>query len=473
MPNYVEATKVKSGSKARETNIGIFFWSYFFVKSLLKIMAFKDYITGKSTSEIIYLLAKVAIASLPYSGGLIELLHERDQLKTEQQINQLIQGTLDYHKAVLRGESTNEIKSILYSRIIEAKEHLAKSEKDRFKLILHEILATTIPRELKNTFIHSSTNVTNNITDLLARGNFSGELSSAKRKHEFYSDLNNLTTLISSSSSYNLGLIKNENNFIKRLRNVKEEINVAFTPIMLSTSAIFFYLKYIKNYPLNFNYSFVHSLELSEKMADNTISGIQVCVIADAPSLNVINKISSPKFHFIDFLPKAEQKIVAPRTSWLRIKSQKLEGEFVFVNDRISTTLFQFNEWASKGILDPKKIKIETTEPHDSLKILTPDNPNKRILTFSPHWQLYEILKRGKVLDSPLNQEYWFDCMLFFQHSFIKKNKLGSFALQVAIRDAWHALMDKNVLDKTIEFMLADAIFVEHLKRITGYNYSE
>ncbi|MFY0601638.1 MAG: hypothetical protein JXR03_18335 [Cyclobacteriaceae bacterium] len=425
-------------------------------------MTLKGFLKEASTTEILKMLIKAGLASAPFTGGASQLWSDIETKERDKIIIELLDNLLKQFKD--SEANRNETKVLLEAKIQE----LSKlGRQDQFSILLRDILKENIPKQLKSIHTFRTKGVNGAIDNILNKPIFSKEIHKGSGRSNFFNNLNEIQKRSRNNISRVLGIQGKDDRLEHYLKDPKFQINVAFSPIMLAVSAIFFHLKHVRGYNICLEHSFAHAIELAENIIEGSIKKIHACVLADAPSLQIINS-TRPKFDFVQFLPRTDQKVIAYKNS-IFTKPKINEGDYFFIGDKISTTLLHFEEWNEKGIIDDKRVNIETLEPHESIDLLKEKNPEKKLLVWSPHWQMYDKLNLGQVQMPKAHDEYWFDSMLFLQHSFSKNRKRAN-AFLLAINDAWFSLLEDKNLDIVIRLMLEDENYVKCIRRFTGYD---
>jgi len=331
----------------------------------------------------------------------------------------------------------------------------------RWSDILKFVLMSEIPKQLRSINIFDRASVIGNIKRIYDNPSFSERIPS---KSLLGSGIDKVL-----STSSQLGILNEKIEIEKYLRDQNHPIHIAFPPIMLATSAIFIYLRDIKHYNLRLHYKFAHAIELVGNIRRRHIKP-DGCVIGDAVAVQLLNNETKSIYQFSMLMPRMEQRIVTAKVNDQKYTSKNMrEGTYCFIKNEISTPLFEFEHLERTGRINKKRISIEDLEPHESVSILKEGNVEKRLILWTPHWQIYQLLGIGMILDSPQGSGYWFDTMLFFGQSFLKQfHGKRAEMLLVAIRDAWLVLHDQRSLEITVEKLLSDAEYVEVLKRYCG-----
>lgn len=282
-----------------------------------------------------------------------------------------------------------------------------------------------------------------------------------ERVHSVHALDNILLTRLPSSQQ--VGIL--DEKLKKYLRNGKRPINVAFPTSLLATTAIFFYLKIKKNYNLHLLYKFPHALELAERIEKKNIDTMpHVCVLSEAPAIRLINQ---PHLRYVATIPmpQGEQRIIAPAADQEYRADAFREGNFVLLTDELSTHVFHQEQLKRRGKIKASRVQEENREPHEAVPILQSGDIDKRLILWSPHWQLFSALGIGVTLGKKSESGYSFNSILFFRESMSSHFKE---AMTIAIRDAWIALLDKECLIEIVETMLADEEYIEAMGRFCG-----
>nr|VFJ91104.1 MAG: TIR domain-containing protein [Candidatus Kentron sp. LFY] len=341
-------------------------------------------------------------------------------------------------------------------------DHELENDHLKWKKILGEILRLEIPKQLTRMSLSSDAAQLNAIKRLMDHGLFRKNLGAGEKM--FYDDLE---TLGKYDSAHRLGLIPHEEELKYEIAQWKA-IDITITPIMLSVLAIFVYLKFIRKINIRLNISFPHAIDIAEQIKSGSI-GPDVCVLGDAPSLQVIGKAKKPTYRFVGFLPPSEQRVVVPKTQNNKksFEEQK-SGDYFFISDRLSTTLFHFRHWVENGIVKEPEITLTSRQPHDSYEVLKSQSADPRILLWTPIWQIYERIGVAKVPAIDQREEYWFDTLLFFKNSFLRRNKRTAKTLLLLIQDAWYRLQAPVTRYSVIKIILNETEALSHIRRICG-----
>lgn len=335
------------------------------------------------------------------------------------------------------------------------KENLRRAE---WQEILRFILQSVIPAQLRSINVFDTNYLTIGIERLQTNSSFSCRIRTAS---PFDSALGQRLF-----PSQWLGLLEEKHK--KELCDANHPITVAIPVIFPATHAIFFYLK--QHYAIELLYKFPHALEIVSRIEKGDCR-TDACVVGDAPGLRLLNKEKATNYEFFMLMPQTEQRIVAPRLTGYQYGTSAIsEGTYCFISDTVSTQLFQSEQFELKGIINKQRVRQENREPHEAVTILRSGDPERRIILWTPHWQILSLLGIADILGDIDETTYLFDCLLFLRRSFLRqRNGRRAEALLAAIRHAWSKLLfDQACLDDTIEKMLLDADYVETLIRVCG-----
>lgn len=275
--------------------------------------------------------------------------------------------------------------------------------------------------------------------------------------------------LIPGSNSYNGTMDKPLKEFIKKNRR---KVIVSFPGYFLATSAIFFYLRYIKNYEwLDLDYVSFTAVEVVERIKRKYIEPT-IIIVGYGPAIAVFESLKN--YHFQMFTPRIEQRIVAPKVDGHQYKEKDIEeGIYSFLAHPLSTNVFEFEFYTQTGKINEKRVQTEDNAPHDAIvKLLKHDNVEKRYILCTPYWQFFQDQGLCEVLDKKDKNGFLVESMLFVDKNFSEKNNKLTTALLIEIRNAWLVLKDKcEELDKTITAMLNDPEYVTVLERSWGIHH--
>lgn len=404
---------------------------------------------------------RTLLAFIPtVGGGLAQAWTEYDARKQEALIQRLVEESAELLERLddpaARRQLIGRLRELLSNPPSGGYEDPVADHQQEWRRVLGGILRTEIPRQLK-TIDPSSRGAIEQASEYLLETNVSFRSRLTKDvKARLVSDFNaGLARARVASSMLGITAAAQNGALAGEL-----PIRIAFPPIMLAVSAIFFYMRDIRRYNLLLDFAHPHALELATLIAHGTIVP-DACALGDAPALEVIRSLGK-KYPFAMFLPKSEERAAAP----YRTRSKGAVdgyGEFHFICERDSTTLFYYEELRRKRLIGGGDFSLE---PHESIRALRSNDQNMRLLLWTPHWQVYERYHLARLLDLP---SYHFDTLLFLNREFRDERPLASEALEIAIRDAWLALLvDAHVREETVRAMLRDEKYAVYLFRICG-----
>jgi hypothetical protein len=365
------------------------------------------------------------------------------------------------------------------AQVIEDKSQQTSTEIERtdqrfigngnWEVLLEKILLDEIPKQTRSLRFDSKQANSRALERLIRNPSFYERLSHDRNR--FLNDIDVIEPF-STCISTRLGIANKE--IHPDFLLYETPIRVSFAPTMLAVSAIIFYLKHLKGYNIEPIYGFTHTLEMVTQIKNHLLSPApDLCIVADAPALSLINSNKPPFYHYLMMLPRSEQRIVAPRINNQEYGEEAFkEGIFnlIVTEQGVSSNEFMLEELERKGLIDKASIAIESLEPHQSLSILTCGDSEKRLILYSPYWRISEYFG----LSSSLKVGYFYDTILFVKHSFLREKKKVAQAFMVAIYNAWLNLSDPSVLKKTIHSMISEKEYVELVYRYCGlYNLGQ
>jgi len=247
----------------------------------IKQKKLKEFLQSCSRKEQLEILAKATLSTFSFTGGVSQIWSDIESKKKDKKLSEVLDYLLQYFESP--EQEKDEVKKLLAAKINDLQTDLNSSNSDEFSVLLREILLENIPKQLRSIRIDGIQGLDKAIDIFRSKPIISNELS---KSSNFYEDLNRIRALTKRRVSSTLGINRYNSHLDRYLKDSSFEINIAFTPIMLAVSAIFFHLKYIRKFNINLDFSYIHALELAERIVDRSVQRIHACVLGDAPSIN-------------------------------------------------------------------------------------------------------------------------------------------------------------------------------------------
>lgn len=240
-------------------------------------------------------------------------------------------------------------------------------------------------------------------------------------------------------------------------------LRVAIPSPMPASVALFYYLKYVKGYPLEINTEDPHAVQIARKLVcGNYAPTPDICCIGTAPAATLIAQSSAHEFEPAMLLPRVSQRIVAAGRCSNDFSSLN-HGEYLLIRDDPSIPSFIYDELSRNGHLKKNKTKQSHMEPDQVLERLRKGNPDDKAILFFPHYHFNDWFNDCSFIPDPRQRPNSQECILFLHRSlYSDKNKVRQ--LDIAIRKAWLELKTNHqALRQIVHKMVESPVYLKHL----------
>ncbi len=254
-----------------------------------------------------------------------------------------------------------------------------------------------------------------------------------------------------------------EDENVRRLLTQDPPIRVGLAVIPSAASALFYYLKLIKGYNLDFQVSAVDTGQLVRSILSQSDCELPDLFSMGAPSAARLFALPT-KHEYRPFMlfPKFSARFVAS-PGLRRNPKNPFEHPCRCVGPE-----FYVERLEDAGVLKERKMKLIVQSPSEIFQSMKVENDDGIALLFAPHHQINVALNKCRYLDDryyPLALEN----SIAVAHSAFLGQKARAEALCVALRNAWITLRNGGPeLDTIVGFFTSDPGYMRPLCKAAG-----
>lgn len=279
-------------------------------------------------------------------------------------------------------------------------------------------------------------------------------------------NLSKLSPLIATrDSGIRLGLAKISESTLKD----SDPIRVSFPMGFSAAPAIFYYLKYIKKIPLEFDFNYQHAIAISKKILNHSFeTPPDLCVLGSAPAATLISSNKKSDYEPWMLFPGMTHRLIGHKENLGQLNP--LEGEIHALSETPSTSGFYLDSLLA--VSPTRNSKVIHAEPDEISQALCDRVPNFKGMSYFPFYFLAQERSGAELLDQPINNNHIKDSVLM-AHESIRKYPNKLLALEVAIRDAWLELREGGKkTEKVLDLIMMDREFLKAVQRFSGVSIS-
>ncbi len=251
---------------------------------------------------------------------------------------------------------------------------------------------------------------------------------------------------------------------------LKKPLTVAIPNGMPGSTEIFFYLKNVRNYPIEIDYNYAHAIEIRRAIEKKSFfNPPELTVLGIAPAITLMRSWLKHDYLPLMFLPSfSHQRIFKGRKN-----SVSKARQMMFLDSEPSTSRLYFEDLCRLGLLNKNRCQLSHGDPGDIFSTFAESPEDLDAIVYFPHCLLNQQFNGCQTEDSVASATSqkslgMKEAILFGHRSLIDSEQCHSL-LCGAIRDAWQELASNSALRKgVIASYLADTDFRTSLGRISG-----
>ena len=247
----------------------------------------------------------------------------------------------------------------------------------------------------------------------------------------------------------------------------EEPIRCAIPCTLPTVILLFEYMRQVKGYNLELSYRHSHAVEIKNRILNRVDSEPpDICLLGIGPAASLLGSRLN-EYHPLLFMPSLPQCILAPKGS-SRTRSEINFGRYLLMQDDPTTASFYFDDLKRRGIIGQDTVAVEQSEPDEVFRALTTGDEDVRTILFFPYHLINSRFNNCEVLDGHCSELRDREVLLFVHEQFHSQPGKAR-AINVALRDAWLALLhDRKLRNSLIGDLLRDQEYSTYLRRCSG-----
>lgn len=252
---------------------------------------------------------------------------------------------------------------------------------------------------------------------------------------------------------------------LRRAAATHGPISFAVPGDLTGAVAILFYMKYVKGYPIEIEYNFVHSPQILGLIETGNLPPHLDAVILSAHPAAVLASTGKQRgFMPLMLMPRITRRVLSARN----FGKDPRKGRFFGLRGTPATSSSYIDSLIEAGGIDKSGSKFERAEPYEQAAVLAEGDPDARAVLVFPHYNFHALFNDCVVHDFGLADMGSVSTAAFVSSALDANKNLRS-ALEIAIRDAWLDLSESRGLRREIGCMLAaDRGYIKFMKRAGG-----
>ena len=308
-------------------------------------------------------------------------------------------------------------------------------------------------------------------TDIFSRNGYRQELEAVAANESFVkvAGRRSVSEVADSNlpSSARLGVPDSESD-LRRGLDRSSPVTVVSTLTLAPTIAIFKYLKCVKGFNIELNYSFPHTCEIVKRIVEKDFCDPpDLCVLGLAPAAVLLSSGRSCDYAPFMLMPKASNRFVMPPGESLGLR-RNLNGRFLLPTDNPTSASFCFDDLCRSRSLSRVKSSVACLEPDEIITEFLNQDPDVRSILWFPHYHFYRVLY-GCRTHVPFERHRADLLTIMFAHRRFLEDGSRVRALSIAVRDAWLSLQSGGEdLEIAVSLLVEDQQYLKLLQRFTG-----